>query len=94
MADINGLTNSVIEREQAKVDQAVQAYEQEQAAETETKKENLKQIFVKRKLKLEQESKRQLDISLNSESLKKRDQILETKQAIISDYIAQVKHSF
>ena len=60
MADINGLTNSVIEREQAKVDQAVQAYEQEQAAETETKKENLKQIFVKRKLKLEQESKRQL----------------------------------
>ena len=38
MADINGLTNSVIEREQAKVDQAVQAYEQEQAAETETKK--------------------------------------------------------
>ena len=94
MADINGLTNSVIEREQAKVDQAVQAYEQEQAAETETKKENLKQIFVKRKLKLEQESKRQLDISLNSESLRKRDQILDTKQAIISDYIAQVKHSF
>ncbi len=94
MADINGLTNSVIEREQAKVDQAVQAYEQEQAAETETKKENLKQTFVKRKFNLEQDSKRQLDILLNSASLRKRDQILDTKQAIISDYIAQVKHSF
>ncbi|MBZ6527389.1 hypothetical protein HYQ40_06325 [Aerococcaceae bacterium DSM 111021] len=94
MADINGLTNSVIEREQAKVDQAVRAYEQEQAAETETKRDEIKQAFVKRKFNLEQDSKRQLDISLNSARLKQRDQILDSKQVIINDYIAQVKKSF
>lgn len=94
MADISVLTSNVIEREQAKVDQAVAAYEQELTTKTETEKESLKQKFVARKFELEKENKRKLDISLNSVSLKKRDQILDVKQTIIRDYIAEVKHAF
>src|SRR5699024_11925594 len=47
-----------------------------------------------RKLKHQTKNKLPHNISINRKSIKKRDQILDTKQAIISDYIAQVKHSF
>lgn len=91
MADMKALTRTVIEREQAKLNQALTDYQQTMEAETNAQKELMKQEFVSRRLELEESVAKQQAIALNHANLKKRDGKLIIKQRIINNYLHELK---
>lgn len=90
MADINTLTQNVIEREQGKLELQVEEYRQQVAQEINNNKAKLEEEFAQKKQKLQENRQRQRDISLNSIQLKKRDDVLGVKQEIINQYVQEV----
>lgn len=91
MADINTLTQNVIQREKEKLNVTVEDYRKQTAEAIVAEKAKLDQEFAQKQEKLEKNKAGQLDISLNSIHLKKRDDILSVKQELIGQFISDVK---